>query len=432
MAIPEEHHLRISARQPGENSSVGHTHMSRVLVCIVLPSLLFERLSSGQEPAEPPRRLREGPGSERSLSLEDLGLDSESEPRPAFDGEDHEMTRFSPDNLRLTLDLSSRISLSTRRGKVGVEHVVGLDLHKVFSDVEGDWGTLRLQPYLTRLDNLSPRPPFFEDDDDWELVLRFFDFNYTGVGRGRLNFRIGHFEIPYGLEHVIDTNGTVRQFIPGRNLGLKADWGVSINGVLRHLEYELALTRGTGNEFFHRGEPFIIAGRIGTPRHRNFILGVSAFHGRVWNPGAVGQWRSGLKTPSRAEAARGITDTAGGRGRDDILRRTRFGIDVQWYVGTVGILAEGSFGRDYNQDVFNGLVEINWSNAEDNWFVYTQARTFAQRFARGWDSATQSVAGVRYRPDNHWSFSVQYVQDIDSMLDARRDAMLTVQTRYRF
>ena len=402
--------------------------MSRFKVYLILPSILFAGSLVGSEPGQLPPGRKEG--RERPLSLEDLG--AEPEPTPAFDDEEREMNRFLSDNLRVTLDLSSRVTLSILSGKVGCEQVIGLDLHKVFSDASGDWGTLRLQPYLTRIENLALRAPFLEDDDDWELVFRFFDFNYTRVGRGRLNFRIGHFEIPYGLEHIIDTNGTVRQLIPGRNLGLKADWGVSINGVLRHFEYEVALTRGTGNEFFHRGGPFTIAGRIGTPRHRNFILGVSAFHGRVWNPGAVGQWRSGLETPSRAEADRGITDTAGGQGRDDILRRTRFGIDVQWYVGTVGILAEASFGRDYNQDVFNGLAEINWSNAEDNWFVYTQARTFAQRFARGWDSATQSVAGVRYRPDNHWSFSVQYVQDIDSMLDARRDAMLTVQTRYRF
>jgi hypothetical protein len=207
---------------------------------------------------------------------------------------------------------------------------------------------------------------------------------------------------------------------------------VSINGVLPQFEYEVALTRGTGNEFFHRGEPFALTGRIGTPRDRNFVLGFSAFHGRVWSRGAVGQWRSGLEPPSQAQVARGMTNTSGGRGRSDVLRRTRFGVDVQWYFGSVGVLAEASFGRDYNQDVFNGLAEMNWSNPDDRWFVYTQARVFAQRFDRGWDSAAQSVVGVRYRPDNHWSLSVQYSQDIETMSDAPRDGTIIVQTRYRF
>ncbi|MCH7720287.1 MAG: hypothetical protein IH988_04770, partial [Planctomycetes bacterium] len=344
-------------------------HVSKFQVYLILPSILFAGSLAGSEPGQLPPGPKEGPGTERPVSLEDLGWDSDREPRAAFEDEDREMACFWSDNLRLTLDLSSRVTLSTRRGKVGSEQVIGLDLHKVFSDASGDWGTLRLQPYLTRIDNLAPRAPFFEDDDDWELAFRFFDFNYTRVDRGRLNFRIGHFEIPYGLEHLIDTNGTVRQLIPGRNLGLKADWGVSANGVLPYFDYELALTRGTGNEFFHRRGPFTVAGRIGTPRDRNVILGMSVFHGRVWSPAAVGQWRSGLRPPSRVEADRGLTDTAGGRGRDDILRRTRFGIDVQWYLGTFGMLAEVSFGRDYNQDVFNGLAEINWSNADDTWFA---------------------------------------------------------------
>ena len=409
---------------------VGCSRARRVRLYIVLLSLLHACRSSAQERATPPPRWQEEPASERTLSLDSLGSDEEREALPDRSKLTREIAAAS--NLRFTLDLSSRISLSTRSGKVGAEHVIGLDLHKVFSDADGDWGTLRLQPYFTRIDNLSPRSPFLEDDDDWELVFRFFDFNFTRIARGRFNIRVGHFEVPYGLEHLLDTNGTVRQFIPGRNIGLKADWGISINGVFPQFEYEVALTRGTGNEFFDRGDPFAVSGRIGTPRDRNVVLGLSAFHGRVWNPGAVRQWRSGLKPLSKAQTARGVTETGGGRGRDDIVRRTRFGVDAQWYLGTVGLLAEASYGRDYHQDVFNGLAEINWNNADDKWFVYTQARVFAQRFARGWDSAVQSVVGMRYRPDNHWSFSVQYLQNIDSMFDARRDTILTVQTRYRF
>ncbi len=404
--------------------------MGRTSVTILLAGLLFPRASLGQGNGTTPTDKPEASGAETTLSLDDLG--SPQEFSPTSDEAKLELTRSWTDNARASLDLSSRATLPTRLGKVGTAHVIGFDFHKVFSDSSGDWGTLRLQPYLTRLDNQGSRPPFFEDDDDWELTFRFFDFNFTRVGRGRLNFRVGHFEIPFGLEYLIDTNGTVHQFIPGPNIGLKADWGVSINGVLPHFEYEVSLTRGTGNEIFHRGGPFAIAGRIGTPHHRNFVLGLSAFHGRVWSPGSVGKWRSGLRPPTRAEAAAGLTDVAGGRGRDGIIRRTRFGVDVQWYRGKVGLLAEASYGRDYNQDVFNGLAEVNWNNADDRWFAYAQARTFTQRFAGGWASATQSVVGMRYRSNTHWSFSAQYVQDIDTLFDSAHDAILTFQTRYRF
>lgn len=396
-----------------------------ILVFLILPA-------TGGHAAPPQRAPQADSRSEHSLSINDLGKDTEVEhveqrarQAPGFAG-------AVQDNLRVTLDLSSRVSLSARRGKVSSENVIGIDLHKVFSDSEGDWGTLRLQPYLTRIDNLTRRPSFFEDDDDWELDFRFFDFNFTRIGRGRFNIRAGHFELPYGLEHLLDTNGTVRQLIPRRNLGFKSDWGVSINGVFPQFEYEVALTRGTGNEVFDRGGPFTVVGRIGTPRDRNLVLGVSVFHGRVWDPAGVRRWRWGLEPANPLSRVVARLVGAGGRGEHDIVRRTRFGIDVQWYMGPVGLLAEASFGRDYNQDVFNGLGELNWSNADDRWFAYTQARVFAQRFASGWDSATQSVVGVRYRPDNHRSFSVQYTQDIESMFDVSRDGVTTVQTRYRF
>ena len=59
------------------------------------------------------------------------------------------------DNLRFTVDLSYRPVYSGRTGDFGGLGFVGIDLHKVFSDKEGDWGTLTLQTYLTRADNFQ-------------------------------------------------------------------------------------------------------------------------------------------------------------------------------------------------------------------------------------------------------------------------------------
>ncbi len=392
--------------------------------------------SGGNEVTKPELTTSEQTTSEHSISLDSLGQDNDDAGGDlAFDNYDTKLPieKDGDDNVRFTLDISSRVIFSKQAGKVSTQHVVGIDYHKVFSDKEGGWGTLRLQPYLTRLDNVGSRPPYFEGEDDWEHVFRFFDFNYTRLAQGKFNIRVGHFEIPFGLEYPIDTNGTMHQFIPGRNLGLKADWGISINGTLPYFNYEVSLTRGTGNEIDHRGQPYAVAGRIGTPNDKNLIIGLSAFHGRVWSPASVGAWRAGLRPSTAREMARGVTSTAHGRGRDDVIRRTRFGIDIQWYRGTIGVLAEASYGRDYNQDVFNGLAELNWNNRDETWFAYTQANVFAQRFYRGgWDSEVQSIWGIRYRPNTHWSYSFQYTQQVETLFDGPDNSIIMFQTRYRF
>ena len=138
--------------------------------------------------------------------------------------------RWAPgENLRMTVDLSSRIGL-TRGGGTAYQHVIGLDSHKVISGEGGDWGTVVMQGYLTRIDNQAQHPPFFDGADDTQFVYRIVNLNLTRYGRGRFNVRVGHFEIPFGLEHVINTNGTLRDFMHGPNLGVKADWGAGVNG----------------------------------------------------------------------------------------------------------------------------------------------------------------------------------------------------------
>ena len=306
------------------------------------------------------------------------------------------------DNLRWTIDLSSRAGLFTDTGRIGTTNIVGLDLHKVFSDVQGDWGTLTVQLYLTRIDDIPSPPPFFESDEDWELVTRITNFNYTGLAGGRFNIKAGHFEIPFGLEVPVNTNGTLRQMITARNLGVVADWGVGVNGVLPEAgaTYEVTISRGSGIEYFNRWDPFIVAGRVGTSGRDDLEFGVSALHGEI-------------------------------AGRSGTIRRTRVGVDGQWYPGPIGLLAEVSVGRNDDDDVANALIELNSQNAHETVTGYMQARVFTQRFDSGWDDAASLVWGVRFTPDRHWALSAQFEQNL-TVFRGSRDGVLSVQLRYRF
>ena len=309
------------------------------------------------------------------------------------------------DNLRWTIDVAARGMIETESDEFGHVEFLGLDLHKVFSNENGDWATLLLQPYLTRINNVDMHPPFFDDDYDTQVVWRITNINFTVLDGGRLNFKVGHFEIPFGLEQIINTNGTLRDYIHGPNFGLKADWGVTVNGELPALEYEVAVSRGSGNNWRNEGDPHIVSGRIGTPRDRSWWLGLSGFQGDVYDRGQP----------------------------DGTLERSRLGLDGAWFRRQFALLAEISIGEDESTDVTNGLVEIDFSSVDDVWLIYFQLRRFEMDTTTpgGDDTATSGALGVSWDPDNHWSLSLQWAHDFTTFAGAPETQVMAAQIRYR-
>ncbi len=344
--------------------------------------------AAGQQPSDGGRSQGVG------LSLDGLG-DSL--------GEDTRQSQPSwKNNLRCTLDLSDRLLYTDPTGYFSNVAFIGIDLHKVFSGPEGDWGTLILQPFLTRTDNLQRRPGFFDDAHDWEFVYRICNFNFTKYGRGKFNIRLGHMEVPYGLEQVINTNGTLRDYIHGRNIGVKGDWGVSINGETKAVEYEFALLRGSGNEWRQTGDPYLVAGRIGTSRGEPVAVGVSALYGDVYRFGAP------------------------------TIHRGRFGLDVITGTGPFTLMAELSLGSDPNGDVVNSVTELDWNSNDDTWLVYNQVLGFNIDLPTGTETQIVNVLGVRWAADSHWAISGQWSQDVAAFSGRPKVGVFAFQTRYRF
>jgi len=301
------------------------------------------------------------------------------------------------DNLRFAIDLSSRVSHFDRADETGYTNVAGLDLHKVFTGHNGDIGTLIVQLYWTRIDNLIMRPGFFDGPDDSELVYRIVNFNYTGLGPQAPHFRVGHFEIPYGLEHIINTNGTLRDYTHGRNLGVKADWGVTINGELPDLEYEVSYSLGGGQEAERKDGSFVWAGRAGTPRDDNAVYGIAFYH---------------------AELKR--------------VERNRLGLDAQWYYNLWGLFGQLDIGEDGDNDVLNGVLELNWRNPREELLVFLQNQYFSTDRNDGEQDALRHNLGVRYTPDSHWEFAAMYQHDSEVFSGASKERIFNLQARYRF
>ena len=309
------------------------------------------------------------------------------------------------DNLRFVVDVAFRPGYFGQTGNFGNSTFVGIDLHKVFSSDQGDIGTLTMQPFLTRIDNVQDAPlSIHEDPHDWAIDWRITNFNYTAVGRGKTNFRIGSFEIPFGLEQIVNTNGTLRDYTHFENFGLKTDWGVTLNGEQNDVEYELGVTRGSGVRYRRRDGPYLLAGRIGTSRDKPVVLGISALHGETINFGPIG-------------------------GTD---RRSRVGIDTTVGAEKYVFKSELSMGFENDDRVFTGLFEIDSFNSDESLLIYNQFVVRGISDTDVWDYEVRDSIGVRWQADSSLALSSQLSHFFDAPGSESRGTTIEVQARYRF
>lgn len=308
------------------------------------------------------------------------------------------------ENLRAQLDVGIRGIDNDLTDKTSSMQFVGLDLQKVFTGANGDWGVLNLQPYMQRFSgDANPR------QNTTKLIYRIFNFNYTGLSRGGLNVRVGHFIIPFGLEstmNVIGNNGgSLRdEFMPQR-FAIKADWGVSLNGILPLFEYEVALMRGSGNSFKSGDDPYIVSGRISTPQNRNLVLGLSFFDGNSYSGG------------QRARKT----------------ERRRYGVDLQYYFRRFGFLADLSIGDNEDLSNWDAVTEINWQTDYDSWLLFVQYRRYEQELANStWAGEDTFRAGLRFEPNNVLQLELLVSEQSSRVPDGRDVGVLAAQFRVRF
>ena len=305
------------------------------------------------------------------------------------------------DNLLFNVDVSGRVQYNTSTRQWSTTQFYGFDLYKVFSGDTGDIATMVLQGFATRIDNVNPPPFFFSDATDWQFLYRVFAVNWRVDPRGRLNVKTGHYEVPFGLEALLDTNGTLRQEGTARNLGVKADWGATLNGITEAVEYEVGIGRGSGMEWRSTGSPYQVVGRVGTIRDTNEWIGVSGFWGNLWRPNGVQ------------------------------LRRRRIGVDVGMHRGPWTFMAEVSGGTNDGNGAVNALFELDWHAPDDEWLLYGQFQVWTQD-TDGWDDNLQLTLGMEWAVDGHLVLSLQYIQNMTMFNDASRAAIFQFQTRYRF
>jgi hypothetical protein len=306
------------------------------------------------------------------------------------------------DNLRWAVDIAGRINTDENSGFTN-QQFFGIDLLKTVSTPKRDIGTLIVQLYI---DRNSDAPPFRET---WDFKVRELHFNYHVTRSGSVNLRIGHIQIPYGLNLPPITGGTLRQFDTGPNLGHKVDWGTSINGVNSQFVYEVSLTRGSGFDYKDKGDPYLVSGRIGTPNQKPFVFGASGLHGKVLNS------RNGK-----------------------IINRTRIGIDVRWQGGPIDALAQVSVGQDNSidepkTDVTNYFLDLSWRTPADSLLLYAQSRLSMKRPSNSsggvWTKESFLTIGAQLALARHYWLSADYNHELTT--NGKPD-VVRIELRYRF
>lgn len=299
------------------------------------------------------------------------------------------------ENLRYSFDFSSR-GARDRSGNF-VMSVAGFDMHKVFSTRNRDVGTLTFQPYLVYISDRD-RAPYYFDDEKTALTWRIANFNWYILPNGLLNIRAGHFEVPFGLEQDVDTNGTLRQYSFSHR-GVKADWGVSVNGIAQDFEYEFAITRGTGNEYSELYDPYIVSGRLGMNLNHSTNVGVSVFDGRV-------------------QGAQGATE------------QQHLGLDYSYFIYSFEFLSELSIGKIEDDASHLALFEFGWRNTTSTVHAYCQWKnehvdTEEEIEKREW------ALGLQLLPSRRWDLSTQASLQTKSETNKKKGYAYTMQLRYR-
>ncbi|MFT4820875.1 MAG: hypothetical protein ACJAWK_000621 [Candidatus Azotimanducaceae bacterium] len=310
-------------------------------------------------------------------------------------------------NLRITADLSgSAKNITKGSSNFGGVSTAGIDIHSTITEGDRNVATTVVQLYLVKAYSLGQRPAFLTSENDWKLMARVNTINFHLTGDGRLNFLIGHPELNYGLESSIDTNGTLRQFTNGSNLGLKTDWGLGLNGDLTKLTYAISVTRGSGLDYAVDGDPWAITARFGSRQGSQAFFGVngigaSAFTGKVQQP-------------------------TGG-----FVERTRVGIDGQWYHGWFGMMSEISVGTDDGSDITNGLIELNALSRNGSVTTYLQSRWEKKYRLSVSQESTSLAVGLRYQPTSKWTLSAQYKRKLNPANNQETDGVFDLQIRRR-
>ena len=304
------------------------------------------------------------------------------------------------DNLRMSVDISTRLNRDITADNTSRVYALGLDSHKIFSNKNGDIGYGVGQLYFTKLSDQMPYSFLFDSPNDQKFVIREAHLNYTAGPAWMPNIRVGHFTLPFGLEHSLDTNGRLLDYYHGKNLGTKLDWGIGVNKVTEAVEYSLSYMLGGKDDPKVTDSSYIYTGRFGSLSYRDAVVGFSFFNANF-----------------------------------DNIKRRRYAVDVQYYWHTFGVLTELAIGHKRHTNSLwkrhqYTLIELNKTSTDG------QLKIYAQYTLNNEEGAPKNIqvinAGLSYQFSNSFELSVAIRRQVNSPANTLKQQLVRVQIRYRY
>lgn len=252
----------------------------------------------------------------------------------------------------------------------GQSNSLGFEDYRRFSNADGDFLTTDLQ---ARLAFYATRR-----SDVWGIEIHNAYAAYRVAYGHRL--RLGHFDVPFGLEPVVDTHGTLLETLAMASTGFKQDWGIGLKGGLAALDYEVAAQIGSGMTIRRRAGSYLLAGRLGTPSNGNISGGASLLYGRVLES-------MGMETfPANhlmSEAA---------------VPKRLAGLDGQYLYGPVLLKGEVIYGESGDSPVLGYLAQADCTVPQDqNWHVELQFQSWTSDLAQQRTDRSSGAVCLSYR-----------------------------------
>ena len=175
------------------------------------------------------------------------------------------------------------------------------------------------------------------------------------------------------------------------------------------LDYEVALTRGSGNEYRDVDDNHVFAVRIAAHPSRVFSYGVSFLDANL-----TGQ------------------DAPVGMNAFPKPDRVRYGVDGRWTFPSVQLLAEVSSGKNDDLEVWSGLIEANLTNSDERDLAYMQVVGSGTKGSSGWDERILVNLGVKRLIGPSLSLEAQWTHDLEVPGNGPLGDTGVLQMRYRF
>lgn len=296
---------------------------------------------------------------------------------------------FFQDNFTFKKELYSQLSYGPEKSPHGDEsrwysrQSVGFETLKKFSTTTSTIGSFDFQGRLVRRDHFIPvlddeegesREGWFAEyhnvyADLYNISNPILSDTQRSAAAGHVNFRLGRFYLPFGLNLQTDTHGTVLQLSNEQNFGFERDWHAGFWGSISpKLNYDLYYLLGSGYDPSFAGQDGLVGSRVSLS---NYYLNEFGLEGGI---AVLAGQRQANHSMAMGDDALDATN------RDDFIRTHRYGVDARYThlipSGSLRGSTEISFGDDQSRDVLSQLYQVDYLNTSRRWGLSSQYRRF--------------------------------------------------------